>query len=213
MRVLQPKDGQTYLYFYEDSMMNPSQNISLAKKLLKELGCKIGPAWKREQPEYHICTCEKGEFRLVNDVPAIFIESDNSEVISFLAKGLEIVCHKYKKGCEIRLADGSSAVIKDYIKEDYLADTASGEKRITEDDIICKKLIPDNIVGKNVSVSLWDPDMGELDEYTGVVKKWEMSGKVLGITVEVVWSDDEDEPCIFEHTIYEDEIYKISVDE
>ena len=73
MRVLQPKDGQTYLYFYEDSMLNPSQNISLAKKLLKELGCKIGPAWKREQPEYHICTCEMGEFRLVNDVPAIFL--------------------------------------------------------------------------------------------------------------------------------------------
>lgn len=193
-------------------MLNPSENISLAKKLLKELGCKIGPAWKREQPEYHICTCEMGEFRLVNDVPAIFIEADKSEIISFLAKGLEIVCHKYKKSCEIRLADGSSTVIKDYIEADYLVDTVSGEKRITEDDIICKKLIPDNIVGKNVSVSLWDPDMGELDEYTGIVKKCEMSEKVLGITVEVVWADDEDEPCIFEHTIYEDEIYKISVD-
>lgn len=78
-------------------MLNPSQNISLAKKLLKELGCKIGPAWKREQPEYHICTCEKGEFRLVNDVPAIFIESDNSEIICFLAKGLEIVCLSIKR--------------------------------------------------------------------------------------------------------------------
>ena len=192
-------------------MLNPSQNISLAKKLLKELGCKIGPAWKREQPEYHICTCEMGEFRLVNDVPAIFIEADKSEIISFLAKGLEIVCHKYKKSCEIRLADGSSTVIKDYIEEDYLVDTVLGEKRITEDDIICKKLIPDNIVGKNVSVSLWDPDMGELDEYTGIVKKSEMSGKVLGITIEVAWSDDEYDSCIFEHTIYEDEIKKITV--
>ena len=211
MRVLQPKDGQTYLYFYEDSMLNPSQNISIAKKMLKELGCKIGPAWKREQPEYHICTCEKGEFRLVNDVPAIYIESDKSEVISFLAKGLEVVCHKYKKGCEIRMTDGYSATIEDYIKEDYIVATASGDKQITEDDIVCKKLIPDDIIGKNVTVSLWDPDMGELEEYTGTVKATEMSGKVLGVTVEVVWADDEDDPCIFEHTIYEDEIKKITV--
>jgi len=211
MRVLQPKDGQTYLYFYEDSMLNPSQNISLAKKLLKELGCKIGPAWKREQPEYHICTCEKGEFRLVNDVLAIYIESEKSEVISFLAKGLEVVCHKYKKGCEIRMTDGYSATIEDYIKEDYIVATASGDKQITEDDIVCKKLIPDDIIGKNVTVSLWDPDMGELEEYTGTVKATEMSGKVLSVTVEVVWADDEDDPCIFEHTIYEDEIKKITV--
>lgn len=31
MRILEPKEGQKYLYFYEDYDLNPSQNISAAR--------------------------------------------------------------------------------------------------------------------------------------------------------------------------------------
>lgn len=68
MRILLSKEGHTYLYFYKNNELEPSSDIKTIKRLLKECGCRVGPAWKREEPEYHICQCEAGEFRLVNDI-------------------------------------------------------------------------------------------------------------------------------------------------
>lgn len=56
----------------------------------------------------------------MNDIPANFIESDDSRVIEYLADRLMVVCHKFKIGCEVRLNDGQAVYIKDYINEDYI---------------------------------------------------------------------------------------------
>lgn len=214
MRVLQPKEGQTFLYFYEDYELNPSQNITAARKLLKEIGCKIGPPWMREQPEYYICSCESGEFRLVNDVPAIYVESDSSQVIKYLAEGLMVVCHRYKVGDEVRLIDGRSAKVTEYINEDYAVAVGEVYFQITEKEILCKKMIPDNIEGKDIVVTLIDPDFGEFYEYEGVVVAKEMINGSMGITIEVEadWDIDENEEMMtFEKTILEGEIKTIRI--
>lgn len=212
MRILQPKEGQTYLYFYKDSDLNPSQNISLAKKLLKEVGCKVGPAWKREQPEYYICKCDIGEFRLVNDVPANYIESENYDVIKYLADRLIVVCHKYKKNSVVRLVDGKSATVKDYINEDYIIDDGIIEKQLVEEEIVCLRRIPDDVLNKKVCVHIIDPDFGEYETYEGIVIKAEMSQGMMCITLDI--SEDEllgDEAYNYEHTIFENEIKSIRI--
>ena len=213
MRILLPKEGQTYLYFYKNNELEPSSDIKTIKRLLKECGCKVGPAWKREKTEYHICQCEAGEFRLVNDVPANYIESDDSRVIEYLADRLMVVCHKFKIGCEVRLNDGQAVYIKDYINEDYIVSSDTVDKQISEGDVACKAVIPDAITDKKVAVSLVDPDFGELDDYEGIVKNVEFSDGMLRMTIEVSedWDLVGDEPFVFEKIILENEIAKIKV--
>jgi len=212
IRILQPKDGQTYLYFYKNSILEPSQDITAIKKLLRECGCKIGPAWKRKQPEFYICECEQGEFRLINDTPAIYIESDNSSVISHLASRLIVACHRYKVDCEVRMKDGTVAVIKDYIEADYLVEIAGKERQVTEEDIICIRVIPDSIVGRHVEISMIDADFGEYLQHTGKVIKQEISGHNLCITIEVNdWDIGDEKAYVYEQIIYENEIKSIKV--
>lgn len=213
MRVLRPKENQTYLYFYEDSDLNPSQNISAVRKLLKELGCKIGPVWKRQQPAFYLCSCDKGEFKLVNDVPAIFIESEDSQLIEHLAIGLERVCHRYKAGDVVRLKNGEAVTIEEYINEDYLV-AGVAERRISEDDIVCKKKIPDGIIGKKIKVAIIDPDFGEFEKYEGIVIRSEMIVQTMSVTIEVVYNwdlNEGEEPTVFEKIILEDEIKNIEL--
>ena len=42
MRVLEPKENHTYLYFYNDDDLTISQDMAAVKKYLWEIGCKIG---------------------------------------------------------------------------------------------------------------------------------------------------------------------------
>lgn len=213
MRVLQPKEGQTYLYFYEDSDFNPSQNISKVRSLLKRIGCKIGSVWRREPVDFYLGSCEIGDFKLVNDVPAIYIESEDSEVIKYLAAKLEIVCHKYEVGADVRFQNGQSGIIKEYIKEDYIIVVNGFEKQVSEDDIVCRKVIPDNIVGKEVIVSLIDPDFGEYEQCKGCVVRTEICMSTLCIVVEVVtdWEEEDEIPFKYENKIYENEIKELRV--
>lgn len=39
MRILLPKEGHTYLYFYKNNELEPSSDIKTIKRLLKECGC------------------------------------------------------------------------------------------------------------------------------------------------------------------------------
>ena len=169
MRIIPPKDGQTYLYFYENRELEPSADIKKINKLLRDAGCKIGPAWKREQPEFYLCSCAYGEFKLVADVPGSYIESENPNVIKSLAIDLIRACHIYKIGTEIRLKNDDVVTIVDYQNEYYLVERNSATEVLEEEAISCIKKIPDNILGKRVVCEIFDSFLGESETIIGAV--------------------------------------------
>ncbi|MGN0325387.1 MAG: hypothetical protein ACI4DW_03675 [Lachnospiraceae bacterium] len=223
MRVLRPEEGQTFLYFYKNEELEPSQDIATVKKLLRKLGCKVGPAWSRMVPEYYLCNCEAGEFKLVNDVPAIFLETEDSKVIEFLAEGLIRLCHIYPIGVEVRLKDESVVRIEDYYNEDYLVKGDGEIYQLPEREILCKKVIPDNIEGKRIRVCIKDSILYEVEEYEGVVltvkSPLQTPENIAQIVIECDYYDSEFEEGnekalplgTVEEFIYENEIISIEV--
>ena len=151
MRIIPPKDGQTYLYFYENSELEPSADIKKINKLLRDAGCKIGPAWKREQPEFYLCSCAYGDFKLVADVPGSYIESENPNVIKSLA------------------IDDDVVTIVDYQNEYYLVERNSTTEVLEEGAISCIRKIPDDILGKRAECKIFDSFLGECETIIGAV--------------------------------------------
>ena len=192
MRIMPPKDGQTYLYFYKNRELEPSADIKKITKLLRDGGCKIGPAWKREQPEFYLCSCAYGDFRLVADVPGSYIESENPNVIKSLAIDLIRACHIYKIGTEIRLKNDDVVTIVDYQNEYYLVERNSTTEVLEEGAISCIRKIPDYILGKRVECKIFDSFLGECETIIGAVMEVKQPSQTKdGILCLIIAAEDD----------------------
>lgn len=216
MRIILPKDGQTYLYFYENRELEPSADINKIKKLLRDAGCKIGPAWKREQPEYYLCSCVYGDFKLVADVPGSYIESMNPNLMKSLAIDLVRACHKYKIGTEIRLKSDDVVTIVDYQNEDYLVERNSTTEVLEEEAISCIKKIPDDILGKRATCKIFDSFLGECETIIGVVKEIKQPSQTKdGILCLVIAAEDDgfEDELDYKRTVIicENEVLSLSI--